>query len=378
MKVRSRTSVSDERNSKTIENHRNHRNNNVKLFKVQHKESKGGKAVLYTVYNSNEVPPDLREPYIKTGYRKPYITTWESLQSLFHINNETFNIWSHLVTLLYFVVRYSLVLVELRQASSPQRDFFYPMLSSAIGSWTVYAMSTIAHLFNSKSEHMHSVFYFFDYAGISIYTYTSGQVMYYYNRPINTGWRIFESALLYTTTGVFLSFLATFLSCLSKIAFQKYKTYGSMARVMSVFVGWLNTVLSLIVGVTMCSCHAVTTCKSFIACNELLITYFRRHCFCSIVGGVIYGTRLPERLLPGKFDIIGNSHHFLHVFAALSTEYAFKILQVALESRQDPQNELLAKPLDGISSVDTVLPTLVVFVGNMAIASWFARSIYKN
>ena len=42
-----------------------------------------------------------------------------------------------------------------------------------------------------------------------------------------------------------------------------------------------------------------------------------------------------ERLLPGKFDI---SHHFLHIFGALSTEYAFKILQVAIEGREDARN----------------------------------------
>ena len=45
-----------------------------------------------------------------------------------------------------------------------------------------------------------------------------------------------------------------------------------------------------------------------------------------------------ERLLPGKFDIIGSSHHFLHIFDALSTEYAFKILQVAIEGREDARN----------------------------------------
>ena len=370
MKARSKSSILDRENLK------NHRNNNVNVQRnVQRKENKGGNHFLY---NMDEVPPSLREPFIATGYRKPYLTTWESFQSLFHINNETFNVWSHVVTLLYFIVRYTVVLLELRQASSPQRDFYYPMLSSAIGTWTVYAMSSTAHLFNSKSEHMHSILYFFDYAGISIYTFTSGQVTYFYNRPINTGWKFFESALLYTTIGASLSFLATYLSCLSKVTLGKCKKYGTIARVVPVFAGWLNTVSSLAVGVTMCSCDAVTQCQSFIACNALLITYFRRHCFCSIVGGIIYGSRLPERFLPGKFDIIGNSHHFLHIFAALSTEYAFKILEVALESRKDPRNEALAKSLDGISSVDTVFPTFVVFVGNMAIACWFAKYIYKK
>ena len=74
-----------------------------------------------------------------------------------------------------------------------------------------------------------------------------------------------------------------------------------------------------------------------------------------------------ERLLPGKFDIIGSSHHFLHIFGALSTEYAFKILQVAIEGRKDARNEVLAKSLVGISIWETLLPTVVVFVFNINI-----------
>ena len=357
-----------------VNNNRNNNDRGVTAKLLNGKSGKGpsGKHVL--LYNVSDVPTGLRESFVRTGYRKPYGTTWESLQSLCYINNESFNMWSHIIAVLYFFVRYTVVLLELRQPSSPQRDFYWPMLSSFLGTVTVYTLSVTAHVFNSKSETMHRIFYFFDYAGISIYTYTSGQVMYYYNRPINTQWRIFESALMYTLLGVGLSFLATFYSCKSKVDLQKY---GPIIRVIAVFAGWINTVLAPTVGVTMCSCHDVTTCQSFVSCNELLITYYWRHCFCSIAGGVIYSSRLPERLLPGTFDIIGSSHHFLHIFGALSTEYAFKILEVALESRQHPRNEILAHSLTEISSLETLLPTIIVFVVNIAIASWFAKSIYN-
>lgn len=351
----------------------NNRNNNDRGVSAKLLNGKSGKHVL--LYNVSDVPPGLHESFVRTGYRKPNSTTWECLQSLFYVNNESFNMWSHIIAVLYFIVRYTVVLLELRQPSSPQRDFYWPMLSSFIGTITVYTLSVTAHVFNSKSEKMHRVFYFFDYAGISIYTFTSGQVMYYYNRPTNTQWRIFESAVMYTFLGAGLSFLATFYSCKSKVHLQKY---GPVIRIIAVFAGWINTVLAPTVGVTMCSCHDVTKCQSFVSCNELLVTYYWRHCFCSVAGGVIYGSRLPERLLPGTFDIIGSSHHFLHIFGALSTEYAFKILEVALESRRDPRNEILARSLTEISSLETLFPTIVVFVVNIAIAFWFAKSIYNS
>ena len=57
------------------------------------------------------------------------------LQSLFYINNETFNMWSHIVVCFYFIVQYSVVLsIELGSSSSPKQHLFtqcYHRLSGA-------------------------------------------------------------------------------------------------------------------------------------------------------------------------------------------------------------------------------------------------------
>ena len=72
------------------------------------------------------------------------------LQSLFYINNETFNMWSHIAVCFYFIVQYSVVLsIELGSSSSPKQDFYYPMLPSAIRSIKICALSATAHTFNS-------------------------------------------------------------------------------------------------------------------------------------------------------------------------------------------------------------------------------------
>ncbi|CAH1413386.1 unnamed protein product [Lactuca virosa] len=31
------------------------------------------------------------------------------------------------------------------------------------------------------------------------------------------------------------------------------------------------------------------------------------------IGSLLYATRIPERWMPGKFDIVGNSHNLFHV-----------------------------------------------------------------
>ena len=43
------------------------------------------------------------------------------LQSLFYINNEAFNMWSHIVVCFYFIVQYSVVL-SIELGSSPRRN----------------------------------------------------------------------------------------------------------------------------------------------------------------------------------------------------------------------------------------------------------------
>ena len=345
-------------------------NNEKKMFPPQ--DARAGRNGL--LCDRGALPEGLREPFINTGYRKPYSTNWQCVQSLFYLNNESFNIWSHVLVTLYFFVRYSVVLTDLN--SSPSGFFYYPMLSSAIGTLTVYFSSVIAHLFSSKSPSLHDMCFLFDYAGVSTYAFTSGQVMYYYTRPVDTKWMIFESPALYTATGAILSFVATYTCGQSKVSFGNS---GSLMRVTSMLFCWCNTIIPLFFGLTLCSCDPVAiNCKSFAACSTLIITYYQRHCLCSIIAGVIYGTYLPERLLPGTFDFIGNSHHFLHIFSALSTEYAFKILEEVLRCRKDPKNEILAKSLNGMTVVDGVGPTIVVLIGNLAIAYWYAKPLFKK
>ena len=38
-----------------------------------------------------------------------------------------------------------------------------------------------------------------------------------------------------------------------------------------------------------------------------------------LMGALIYGTRFPEKLRPGKFDIWGSSHQIFHLLVVLAT-----------------------------------------------------------
>ena len=134
-----------------------------------------------------------------------------SLKKPLLLTQPKFYVWSHILVSLYFLVHFSQTLSE---DTHPIFDpFNLPMLSAGIGTVTVYLTSGSVRLFNPMSEKAYKTCFFFDYAGISLMTSTSCQVLFFYTRPMNTGLMIFESPSLFFSVASCLSFLGTYLCC---------------------------------------------------------------------------------------------------------------------------------------------------------------------
>ena len=326
------------------------------------------------LFEDCEMPKGLREPFIVSAYRRAYSTPWDCFKSLFYINNESFNVWSHVFTTCFFVVRYAMA--ALNQSAHVFDPFNWPLFSSAFGTLTLYSTSSMAHLLSSMSERGYKTCFFFDYAAVSLYTFTSSQAMFFYTRPTNTNWIIFESPSLYLCLGALYSFLTTYGCCNTGAEVNKFSAF---LRVLSVLAAWLHSTLPFTVGVTLCSCHASSTpsCMAFSACSSTSVSYYYRHAFCIVLAGFMYSTRLPERLLPGRFDLVGNSHHFLHIFIALSTEFAFQLIEfdIAHKETWKKRENILKKTTADVSFVNTMGAAVVVMFINAGIAFWFSRAL---
>ena len=333
-------------------------------------------SIRFRLFKDCEMPKGFRERFITSAYRRAYSTPWQCVKSLFYINNESFNVWSHIFTTVFFVMRHS-TLLALTQTPHLFDPFNLSLFASGIGTLTVYTTSSMAHLFNSISERGYKICFFFDYAAISLYTFTSAQAMFFYIRPTNTNWIIFEIPSVYLCLAATLSFLATYSTC--KTGNKVFK-YSNLLRTISCLVAWLNSTSPFIVGVTLCSCHASssTSCMAFAACNSASVSYYFRHAFCTVVAGLMYSTKLPERLLPGRFDLVGNSHPFMHVFVALSTEFGFKIVEFDIKHKRTwigKREGAWADITADISFINTVGAAVVVMLINAGIALWFSRSL---
>lgn len=221
------------------------------------------------------------------------------------------------------------------------------------------------------SERGYKICFFFDYAAVSLYTFTSSQAMFFYVRPMNTQCIIFESPSLYLCLAALFSFLVTYGCCKTDAAVNKFST---LLRALPALVAWVFSTLPFTAGVTLCSCHAtISSCRALSACSSESVSYYLRHVFCTILAGFMYSSRLPERLFPGRFDLIGNSHHFLHLCVALATEYAFKILDLNVSYLK--KEHLLEETTAYVSLINTMGVAILVMFINAGISFWFAKNL---
>lgn len=266
---------------------------------------------------------------------------------------------------LYFLVHFSQTLSE---DTPPIFDpFNLPMLSAGIGTVTVYLTSGSAHLFNPMSEKAYKTCFFFDYAGISLMTFTSCQVLFFYTRPMNTGWMIFESPSLFFSVASCLSFLGTYLCCKTN---STNNVFSTSLRAAAFLAGYLNTTVHYLGGAVFCSCLDDDTCLAFSACGRLSRDFYVSHVVNMILSDLLYSGRFPERIFPGMFDLIGQGHQLMHVLSAIGTEFAYRMIELHRKQAQESAVKMVAT-VSRVSLFNTLMLTIFMLVLNAGIVLWF-------
>lgn len=266
---------------------------------------------------------------------------------------------------LYFLVHFSQTLSE---DTPPIFDpFNLPMLSAGIGTVTVYLTSGSAHLFNPMSEKAYKTCFFFDYAGINLMTFTSCQVLFFYTRPMNTGWMIFESPSLFFSVASCLSFLGTYLCCKTN---STNNVFSTSLRAAAFLAGYLNTTVHYLGGAVFCSCLDDDTCLAFSACGRLSRDFYVSHVVNMILSDLLYSGRFPERIFPGMFDLIGQGHQLMHVLSAIGTEFAYRMIELHRKQAQESAVKMVAT-VSRVSLFNTLMLTIFMLVLNAGIVLWF-------
>jgi adiponectin receptor len=94
-------------------------------------------------------------PFILTGYRIHH-NLQECITSIFKLHNETFNIWSHMIACLSFVIIFILIITDTELKSRNSNGVIFLYIFSSI---TCFVCSSVYHTYNCHSmEVAHCVF----------------------------------------------------------------------------------------------------------------------------------------------------------------------------------------------------------------------------
>ena len=294
-----------------------------------------------TLHDVENVPDFLRTPYILTSYRVLFSFPLAT-RSLFHLHNETFNIWTHGLAALYLVyLSYSTVSSGGLLSSAGTSDWFdYALFSVFHWSAVVcFTASALYHWYGCMSVQSHSCLYIGDMSAIGLLilgSYIPGLYYAFYCRPL------FQTLYIVTIVSLVAAYFLLYqcnhchasppaVAVLpSRPDTPLPSAHYSSARQHS---HWLRVLLlvSLVAFAVVPAVHFLFV----VATDHPLLPVWRvLWPLCAMlglysVGFLFYVSRFPERWYPKRFDVWLSSHQFWHCFILLAVRvWHYNLVQV--------------------------------------------------
>ncbi|CAN1317264.1 Heptahelical transmembrane protein 4 [Linum perenne] len=242
---------------------------------LQDTTSRGGKGqrlwkkVKYQLVEYHSLPAYLRDNEYIHGYYRAEWPLKQILLSIFTIHNETLNVWTPITR--------------------------WPFFAFMGGAMFCLLASSICHLFSCHSKRMAYIMLRVDYAGIAALIATSFYPPVYYSFMCNPFFcNLYLGFItLFGITTVLFSLLPVFQNpewrTVRASLFSFMGLSGAAPILHKLILFWHQP-------------EALHTTG-----YEILMG------LCYGLGAVVYATRVPERWMPGKFDIAGHSHQLFHV-----------------------------------------------------------------
>ena len=281
-------------------------------------EDKLGKvtSLAWKILPLNAVPEWQKDNnFILGSYRPTMFSVRGCFKSMFRLHNETWNIWTHFIGFLFFVILVAGVytfgdhitgifedvsVYELPWSEQAMLCLFF------IGAIACLLGSTLFHVLHNHSQPVSFLFSRIDYSGISLLITGSSVPAYYY------GFYCAKVAqFVHISAILVLCVVCTSISLRSKFNTPSYRVFRF---VMFSLFGLYGAVPFF---------HIYLRDGYVLASNAYALWGIVIMAFLYIGGGFLYASRIPERFWPGKFDIWASSHQLFHicVFTAALIHY---------------------------------------------------------
>lgn len=293
---------------------------------------------------AQQVDECFHEPFILRGYRDPAASWRAHVCSLCSLHNETGNVWTHLLACCGFTAfllhaaatRYSLLYAE-----------HQPMLLLLAGFCTFTLASSTAHLLSGKSKPVRHLCFFLDYSAIFFHAWTSALAYSAYSPVFDRVHRPLYLAGMFTA-----SLLCCLLACVSR--FGKHETSLKSLRLVALATPYiLSHVPFAMAGLDGrspdVSLHLVET---------------------GITGAAVflYGSHVPERLFPGRLDLLGHSHQLFHMLVNLAS-----VVQIRAVTRDFQHTQRCQ-----LVGLDYVAVTLFFLLSLLAVVLACAAKVHRD
>uniref|UniRef100_A0A3B4ZNM4 Progestin and adipoQ receptor family member Vb n=1 Tax=Stegastes partitus TaxID=144197 RepID=A0A3B4ZNM4_9TELE len=280
---------------------------------------------LPRVFTINQVPKVFHEDSIISGYRHPHSSATDCILSLFHMTNETLNIWTHFLPTWYKLL-------------DTRGSFFFHATSmcqiiqrtcSRQVCFEVDIQATLCDLLQRRT------------ASLSFHRW-------------------------YVPIAVFNTVLCTILACYSRFRECQSPKFSKILRVAAFAYPYLFDNIPLFYRVFLCVGDGCTD-------NDTNMLHYK-HIALAFLTAFLFATHLPERLAPGSFDYIGHSHQLFHVCSILGTHFQMQAIEQDMLTRRPwlIQNSI------PITFANSGGPALLCVVLNLVVIALFSLPLLSG
>ncbi|KXS14494.1 putative hemolysin-III channel protein Izh2, partial [Gonapodya prolifera JEL478] len=245
-----------------------------------------------------DVPPWMQDNYyILSGYRRPTNSIPSSLLTIFHLHNESGNIWSHLLASLAFLlvltpVTYFSILPSILGAGvTADEVMMAPFLVGAVG---CLGLSGTFHTLCCTSQEVAHAYNKLDYAGIILLIVGSFAPTLHYAFYCSP-----NTAHIYMGVQAVLGAVALYFTIAPHFATPHFRTFRATLFSALGLAGVVPVV------------HVLSLYGYALKGGS--VAYLITMAVMYLTGAVLYAVRWPECWWPGRFDYWFHSHQIFHL-----------------------------------------------------------------
>ncbi|XP_021350665.1 membrane progestin receptor alpha-like [Mizuhopecten yessoensis] len=319
-----------------------------------------------TLTLAERMPSEICKKHIHTGYRRPHQPWSYYVISVFQANNQTLNVWTHVIGFLYIAYRSYDISLNCDFIHDPM---FRPLGAGLLCILTLLAASSLAHTFGDKSELAHYTCFCLDFDAIGLYSMGCVLISQTY---FVRGKGLAAFLVNWSRPGcIYIAAQFTVLLSFAKLSFGRAHKLCNIFQAFIVYSGYFWFMLPLIQ-------------RYFWQSNSYHDNTLSLHIYHVIffqLNILVYIAHVPERWFPKTFDFIGQSHQLQHIVLVI---FVNSLLNVTLEEiKSQPSIKYVKYMTRKLGTVENSygIVLLIIYFNcfAMAIATLFAiRKVAKS